>query len=359
MSSILAVIRLNFFKVFGLIPNDLKDKNLKLSGVSVLITFVFLVLYTGGIFYCFAVPYHSGFVNVLSSTANTLILLVDLVAVIVLLLSRITKSQLLQELCVSFGRIHHMLAAGNDGIVKSIRRKADLAIFLTIILVAYVNLFTFCVLYLDYQSTSIWYRLISMISKIIFAVAMCFAYCILSALLSLWKKVIELLKTKKNSCQVNFIKPLDVTALIELHQELYQATKAAEKYLGIIFLSVFSASFTSITVLLYFSYSAVKIILDKPTGTVLSVVQVGIKPEEDYKKMWTSETVMVFVSSIIFYVLIVAVITLVCEGIVEKAKVADELVHRISFESQRDGSSQVNYSLDLVFGAPVQGLRRL
>lgn len=329
---IVSALHLNFFKDFGLIVNNLDDdKSFKVSKIYAIGVGICLLGYISGVIYCLCVPYYTGKVNELSLTANTIILLVELVTVLILIVSRFIKASLLPEMCLSLERTYEML--GNDkAILNGSKRHSILAIFLTLMLTTYVQIFVFSVLYLDYHSTTLLYRIVSMIPKILFAMAMCYAYCVLITLLSFWKRVVNMLSRSEN---ITFVKPKDLTSISQLQQELIHGTQLVAKYFGPVFLAAFASSFTNVTTLMYHGYGILKILLmDKSE-----------RQSDELHRSWSVQSMVVMVNSVIFHVVLIASVTITCERIVEKSNVAVELVNKLNSEYKKSASSEVVFCL--------------
>lgn len=242
---------------------------------------------------------------------------VDAIAIITLFLSRLSKAKLLPKICALLEQVYNLLDDHPERTTLRLQRKVLASIVVTVLFALYVNLYIFAVEYIDRGSTKIWFRLVFSISKFIFAMAICFAHCLLITLLTMWKGIRDMLSN---------VKSREMNVILDLHQSIYQTTQIVGKFLGPIFLSVYAAIFTTTTISLYYFYRILKGFFNRGT-------------EQHTSQMMKS--LMMNVNLIVLNVVLVVVVTFVSEKIIKVSRQVDEMIHDFSLEQKQPKSVEV------------------
>lgn len=324
MSEVISVLYLNFFKKFGLVPNNLQNKKLLISKIyAIMMGIIMFVLVFSNITGLCITKVHKGRTKMIQ-ISGMLGVVIYTIFVISAYSSMIIKAGLLQKICQNLTNLHaKLISLGAESRIKKIRRMNLLAIYL----ISSVTLFNSVYQLIFYSRAHFWVGISAMVVRIIMSLSMCYAFCVLNVVHSLWQDLDHILSeplapifVQLKSCKQSTMKMLS-----DLQQDLFTVSNVVGEFFGPIFLTTFGSMAVFTIIHLYCIYYYIAAILRHDPDPWL------------YGRLIASSTMVVFGNFLIMG------IAWICQRLTDVSVELDRKIFKLSAVHQSITSAGVRF----------------
>ncbi|XP_063704337.1 uncharacterized protein LOC134833812 [Culicoides brevitarsis] len=325
---------LKFFKIFGLVPNQLNEPNLVISRRYASLIIIFLTFYWAVLLLSFWVP-HGKDVNKISVISNWIQLLFNAVTLSVALGYPIVASPIVSRIRNLFANFDQKVAAnGVEGDSRKISRKIGFIVGPLVTFNSYMLVYDLYVTCFHTAVSHFWYWLLTFLPLFVYSFGVGAALCVLTHLRArfkiLNKQLLREIRTDKCGVVIEVLKTGEIRKdgkklrdTFHLMHDLYELAKLIGDYYGPMFLAVFTAIFVVTTIQTYYIYTFFLSFEVMGSDVIWSII--------------LSANIILLNFSLVFS------ITWICEAISNESKVAIDRIANLKI----NGTVSVNEAEDV------------